>query len=186
MTSPFLFINNFMEKILFLDIDGVLNSKSYLDTVKMDRETLISELVHFYKDEKTPYPSARTLAVRLVHLDQDKVEMLTNIVKKTNCKIVLSSSWRMGNTAEQMQYCLEQKDSSFPKNTVIDTTTKEILRIRGDEIDKWIKDNNFKGTYCVVDDEEKTYDYQPRVTTLYSVGMTSSDATEIIKKLNRK
>lgn len=172
-----------MDKILFLDVDGVLNSKKYLDTVKSDRETLIAELVHYYKDDKTPYPSARTLAVRLIHMDETKVELLREAVEKTNCKIVLSSSWRMGNTAQQFQFLLEQKSEGFPK-CVIDTTVQEMLPIRGDEINKWIKDNNFKGKYCVIDDEEKTYDYQPRIVTSYAEGMTKADVTRIIKFLN--
>lgn len=58
-----------IDKYLFLDIDGVLNSQKFLST------TL-----------GTPYP--------LDQFDPIAVERLNRIVEETGCKVVISSSWR--------------------------------------------------------------------------------------------
>lgn len=69
-------------KILFLDVDGVLNSE------------------HSYVDPKSPYP-----------IDAYQVLLVDRIVQATGCKIVLSSSWRyMANWREILKSaapCLE-------------------------------------------------------------------------------
>lgn len=57
-----------MRKIIFLDIDGVLNSADYFDTVKGCKR---------YKE-----------------INPEKVKLLKEIVDRTGAEIVLSSTWR--------------------------------------------------------------------------------------------
>lgn len=57
-----------VNKLLFLDIDGVLNYSSYFKTDK-------------FKENKKLY-------------DLKKLDLLKEIVDKTNCTIIMSSSWR--------------------------------------------------------------------------------------------
>lgn len=58
-------------KVLFLDVDGVLNSERDYEVVS-DRDTSI-----FYR------------------LNRKQIDMVHEIIKETGCKIVLSSSWRL-------------------------------------------------------------------------------------------
>lgn len=57
-----------MRKIIFLDIDGVLNSLDYFESVKGHKG---------YKE-----------------INPEKVKLLKEIVERTGAKIVLSSTWR--------------------------------------------------------------------------------------------
>ncbi len=71
-----------MMKIIFLDIDGVLNHMYWLKKMK-----------GVEGDKK--------------FFDPDCVRRLNTITDKTGAKIVLSSSWRIGKTKEQLK---EQRD----------------------------------------------------------------------------
>lgn len=59
-----------MAKALFLDIDGVLNSK-------------------FWNDNHQREISDGTL------IDEEKIKLLARLVKETNSKIILHSGWRI-------------------------------------------------------------------------------------------
>ena len=58
-----------MRKIIFLDIDGVLNSDEYLEALP-------------------------PVSTELDDIDESKVQLLKEIVERTGAQIVLSSSWR--------------------------------------------------------------------------------------------
>ncbi len=76
-------------KVIFLDIDGVLNSQDWYihrrDSVEMDS---IDAQYPFYE------------------FDPRAVERLNRIIKETEAKIVVSSSWRSGETVESLQKLL--------------------------------------------------------------------------------
>ena len=73
-----------MAKVLFLDIDGVLNSNSENDIHQ--REISIGTLI-----------------------DEEKIKLLAYIVKKTNSKIILHSGWRMWFDSELKPLRMEAK-----------------------------------------------------------------------------
>ncbi len=116
-------------KVIFLDIDGVLNSQDWYiyrrDAVEMDS---INAQYPFYE------------------FDPRAVERLNRIIKETTAKIVVSSSWRSGETTESLQKLL---DSVGVKGEVIGLTPhlwcnkpyedRDGYRIpRGCEIDWWL------------------------------------------------
>ena len=76
-------------KLLFLDIDGVLNSFAFY---KSD----------FYQKEKEMHGS------KVKQYDLKKLDLLKEIYDKTNCTIVMSSSWRSfyfdSNSKHRMDY----------------------------------------------------------------------------------
>ena len=126
-------------KIIFLDIDGVLNTRNTLK-----------------RDSKMEYPHC--------FFAKELVSNLNKITDKTGAKIVLSSSWRIGKTVEQLQDLFEQVGIT---GELIDKTPK--LRFenssctvpRGDEIRHWVQHNkgilgtnilNWKD-YVIIDDE---------------------------------
>lgn len=66
-------------KIIFLDIDGVLNSDEYFDKIKyLKIEGIESEI------------------------DRKKVKLLQEAVKQTGAKVVLTSSWRYTKRARRI------------------------------------------------------------------------------------
>lgn len=62
-------------KVLFLDIDGVLNSKIYFES-------------DYYKFRKMKYGKSQA------QIDDRTIPLLKKIHDETKCKIVMSSSWR--------------------------------------------------------------------------------------------
>jgi len=106
-------------KIISLDIDGVLNS----DTWEKTNEYLNGE-----------YPEKM--------FDPNTVLLLNKIIEATTAKIVLTSTWRL-------KYSLEEMRALFSKvgiqGDLIDCTPNlkkdNDYTLRGNEILKWCKDN---------------------------------------------
>lgn len=128
--------------ICFLDLDGVLNSQSYY----MSEE--------FQKGKGSGHSM---MDYTLNQIDSNSIDILNKFVKETDCKVVLSSSWRHTAFDNRILYY-----KGF-NGDVIDVTPT--LRgsglVRGNEIHKWICDNkdllgyhyfNFK-TYVIFDDD---------------------------------
>ena len=69
-------------RILFLDIDGVLNSELYF------RKT---EGKHIYPDTPDTHFNYRSTMV-----DREALMLVSDMCKENNIKVVLSSTWRLG------------------------------------------------------------------------------------------
>jgi hypothetical protein len=74
-----------MTRILFLDFDGVLNSRGFL---AMSRGLAISR-----------YPHSE--------IDPEAVARVNRILERTEAEVVVSSSWRHGRTLAELQALLE-------------------------------------------------------------------------------
>jgi hypothetical protein len=159
--------------IIFLDIDGVLNSDKHANRYSLEEWENLSYLER--------------------HIDNEAVELINYICDKTNAQVVVSSTWRYGRTVEQLQQILNDRGGTFK---VIDKTPEHSIRYRGYEIDDWIsknrsKDENgdyFKFTnYVILDDDigdmllkqkDNVFEIDRRV------GITKIDADKIIAHLN--
>lgn len=123
-------------KIIFLDIDGVLNSDS-----------ILSEYIPEIDGEYYPYQP---------HL----IDNLNSILKRTGAKIVVSSTWRLGESVERLQYLLTHMGVKGEVIGKTDSYTDKFV-VRGNEILKWIQDNqNLLGChhydfydYVILDDD---------------------------------
>jgi len=129
-------------KIIFLDIDGVLNNQLWYVATKGERAD--------------PVTGKRIMD----DIDPGSVEFLNMLIEKTGAKVVVSSTWRLGKTVEELQEILNR--NGF-KGEVIGKT--ENLRgtgiVRGNEIFHWIETNeNIIGcdsykynNYVILDDD---------------------------------
>ena len=106
--------------ICFLDLDGVLNSQIY-----------------YMSDRFKKGDSNSMLEYHLNQIDPVAIGFLNEFVEETDCKIVLSSTWRHTAFEDRVLY-----HAGF-KGDVIDVTPS--LRgtgiVRGNEILRWIQDN---------------------------------------------
>ena len=128
-------------KIIFLDIDGVLNSEKW------------------YKErfDKKLYPNLE--GYPLCEFDPLAIEKLNLLTDKTNAKIVISSTWRMGRTIDELKKLFEEVGI---KGEIIGITPDLTFNDghgvdRGNEIKRWI-DINCKRWYNKMfgeDDSEK-------------------------------
>ena len=137
-------------KVLFLDVDGVLNSSQDGFTIKLGTDK---------------------------HL-----ELLKQIVDKTDAKIVLSSSWRISN-----------KTKSFIENMLkeygmsIMSSTPDLGSSRGEEIKKWLREtNDFIESFVILDNNSDMgeYTYTKLVKTDRNIGLHETDVIKAIKILN--
>lgn len=113
-------------KIIFLDIDGVLNNQETFARRRAeydaDREAYLKKL----KDRKFSDDS---------EIDRNLIQELNKIIRATGPKIVVSSSWRIGRTVEELQDLLKRNGCI---GEVIDKTGRSSHGIRGLEIQEWI------------------------------------------------
>lgn len=117
-------------KVLFLDVDGVVNSEDYA-------------LYRFYGKKFTLDE----------FIDERPIVLLNYIIKKTDAKVVLSSSWRgdLENTEKRLKAGGLQYD-------IFDITPYCESRVRGEEIQAWIdkyeKDHEPLESYVILDDDD--------------------------------
>lgn len=91
------------------------------------------------------------LAVNSKYFEQYAVDNLKDIINQTNCKIVLSSSWRLASDwKNNLKQSNPDKDFSWI-DSIIDTTVYGINDSRCFEIKHWLK-NNPCDRFVVVDD----------------------------------
>ncbi len=124
--------------IIFLDIDGVLNCQLFY-TETHDKEGLT-------------YTEANICKTR--------VSWLNELCNEMDIKVVISSTWRMGRTVEELKEIMSEAGATFD---VIDKTPvfRDSDTVRGNEIQRWIKDNkellgvNYYDfyTYAIIDDD---------------------------------
>ena len=114
--------------ILFLDIDGVLNSEQS------------AARFHSY-----------------MKLDPRCIGLLNDVMEQTKAMIVVSSTWRVNfcPTVEAMRNVLVKNGFTHPHRIIDLTPVVSMARNRGQEIEKWLKDNCDKQIerFVIVDDD---------------------------------
>ena len=165
-----------MAKIIFLDIDGVLNASDD------------------FGGRSKPNPKCSGFC----GIATTKVKKLARIVNETGAEIVLVSSWKRHYEI----YCKDHMDiyGKYLHNKlrkqglqIIDTTLRyEKLHsvpneYRGTAIKQWLKDHPEVTNYIVLDDEifdDYAYTiYSHLVQTTWTTGLTDELVAEAIEKL---
>ena len=153
-------------KVIFLDVDGVLNSDEYFDKIRnLDIQGIEREV------------------------DIEKIKLLKKGIDKTGAKVVLSSSWRYTKYAQYLKELLSNYD-------IYVDSTPFIENERGLEIKKWLSDNQDVEDFVILDDEIfDSYD-ESLIKNLiktsngngrnFGEGLLPRDVDEIIKRLGRK
>lgn len=158
-------------RIIFLDIDGVLNNAEYYKTKSLDSH---------HKESS--------------HFDNDNINALNKISESTGAKIVISSAWRMLKTLEEISTLFNKVGI----NAEVIGSTESLhykdtyeLAPRGLEILKWIKDHHRTlkeglKNYVIIDDENDILDIQDKHFFQINdvVGLTDENADAIIAFLN--
>jgi hypothetical protein len=110
-------------RILFLDIDGVLNHNTFYE----DRQAKIKS-----GDWDIEYPKSE--------LDPDCVRMIIEFCKDYDVKVVISSTWRNGRSIEKFNELFAEYGEGME---VIDRTPSYHTKgwVRGNEILWWMEDN---------------------------------------------
>lgn len=131
--------------------------------------------------------------------DVEKIELLKEIVDKTDAKIVVTSSWKRGFTEVDnfiKSFYNKPRNKDLKNITIFDWFANSIYDItdnngswRGDEIQRWIdKHNEEIESYVILDDDSDFRDNQlfNFVQTDTYEGITSREVKLCIKILNNK
>lgn len=144
-------------KILFLDIDGVLNN--------------------------TPFLRANS---GLCEFDPDNVLNLIYTINETNCQIVVSSSWRymgLSGVSKVLEDVGVPKGVVIDVTPILGCS----LEGRGYEIDAWLKVNEAESYAIVDDYNDMLPEQQGHfVLTRIKEGLTKTKADELINVLQQK
>lgn len=89
-------------KVVFLDIDGVLNSDKYFETNQ-------DEVNKYYRDNKingTSISVSDRIIRQMMDIDMNKFIMLKDVVNQFNIKVVIISSWKKLSIYPQLKEIL--------------------------------------------------------------------------------
>lgn len=150
-----------VEKLIFLDIDGVLNNH-------------------------VCHPK-----LKFCSINKGCATIFNEILEETGAKFVLSSAWRYnvwggGMTIEGLKNLFYSH--WIDASRLIGITRKDISPYRSDrgqQITEWISENRFAGKYIVIDDMdlEITQCGHPFFQTNWETGLTCQDKRKIIQLL---
>lgn len=153
-------------KIIFLDIDGVLNSRDFLDSKPWGENSRFSEEVEH------------------LQIDIRAVNRLNQIVEKSEAKVVISSSWRFCSSPDRMQ---EMLDKQGFKGEVIGSTPILQPSIRGNEIQAWIDGQSNVENIVIIDDQtDMVHLMEFLVNTTFADGLLDEHVNESLKILGKK
>ncbi len=163
-------------KVIFLDIDGVLNTEVYLSAVyraiHLTNEEIDIQTCNAFRDGYGQ------------RFDPMAERALRLIIDKTDAKIVISSTWRMSGI-EEMQSMW--KDRNLP-GEVIDVTPCHLrTRFRGNEIKEWLDNNPHVESYLIIDDDSDMLEEQKSnfIQTDFQYGLMIKDIDMAVKILNK-
>ena len=164
-----------MSKVIFLDIDGVLNSNFWNNSHSVE----ISE--------------GR-------YVDEDKVLLLAKLVKETDAHIIMHSGWRfwfdedLKPTRKEAGYLVNmfEKYDLRIAGVTPDLTTEEIRRtkkfskVKAEEILAWLEAHPETDRWLVIDDldlHNEAIELR-QVRTVAETGLTESDVKKAIELLS--
>lgn len=170
-----------MTPIIFLDIDGVINTP----------------FIH----NKTPKSCSSSDGIVS---NFQAIKLLNWIYSEHKFDIVITSTWRLGTSLSSLQGILIHSGLN-PKIKVLGFTPdlRSTLKYdkhiklpfnkhifihtrRGHEIDEWIKSNNYEGDFIILDDDSDMWKYKNKLIQLNSTdGLTMSKALEVLSRLSK-
>lgn len=152
------------ERVLFLDVDGVLNNEGV------------------FKDRRFGY----------MPLDHLCIERLHNVIRETGCKIVLSSAWREVERLEKAldaNLVFEVYNGLGSDPLQVRHSDRSTRRLNGDayngrgsEIAEWLSRHPEVDGYAIVDDDGDMLPGQMSrfVQTTFDTGLADEHAARLI------
>lgn len=149
-------------KVVFLDIDGVLNSHAYVIRLQAQGQKVGG----------------------LLGIDPVAVAHLNRLVD-AGATFVLSSTWRFSHTPERMTKVLQA--TGFRGRVISATPRLNESMARGKEIQMWLDD--WKGdpveSFVILDDDSDMHHLMPRlVKTSFTAGLLDHHVDEALRLLD--
>lgn len=189
-------------RVLFLDIDGVLNSSKFFTAIKgqeelptTDEERQVIRQLMPHRDLPGDAKNKMSMRIDLRHLDREAVTRLNTITREPRVRVVVSSVWRHSYTVRGLQILLESRGFV---GTILDKTPQGWGE-RGQEIQEWLDGHQqecgfgytcppFPGSVesvAILDDDSDMGRWLPRlVKTDNKVGLQDADVMQALAFLN--
>jgi hypothetical protein len=167
-------------RLVFLDLDGVLNSHAYLYAQ--------SKIGEPHYDSREPGEAGA--------IDPEPVKRLNRLIDATGAKVVVSSSWRHGRSVARLRELLGSRGFTgevigktpdcVPNN---DHMSARHVGARGDEIHAWIQSSPLYGvelieSFVILDDDDDMSLVADRlVLTSFDTGLTDAHVDRAIAML---
>lgn len=151
-------------KVIFLDVDGVLNSGEGLK--QHINKNGFNGILEYSKIEDKP------------------LKLLQEIIEKTSAKIVMSSSWK---NSKRLYEKSERRLRDCGMEIYDITPSIGIENRKGYEIKRWLDDNEVEN-FVILDDEADMYlyaDSKQFIRTTYKHGLTEELKNRAIEVLNK-
>lgn len=147
-------------KVLFLDIDGVCNSRRWFRLM-----------------------AKRDPNFRIWHeVDPELVKLVQRIIKETGCQVVLSSTWRLYPEARAV---VRRNVCEFIDCTAdLQAGAKRGVVERGVEVQDWLDRHPSVTQYAIIDDDSDFLPNQWHFKTTFDYGITEDIAEAVIAHLN--
>lgn len=166
-----------MKKIIFLDIDGVLNSRVYTTSASYLKETegiSVPELMLIRHD---------------LHIDPLAVALLNDLIDKSGADVVLSSTWRSKYPPDAITELMGTRGFKYK---VVDSTPVLFGKVdssripRGKEISAYLRSlPEWPDGFVILDDNDDMLHLKNHlVLTSKRTGLTSDDVVRALKILN--
>ena len=158
-------------KVIFLDIDGVLNSEEFA--------IWCSEFPDFIREGGSNW------------VDPNAVKMIVYLCEKHDVKLVISSSWRIFDTYNTIEYFKRYRDLIPLCNYIVGVTPRSmddrIWESRGEEIQQYLDTHPEVENYVIVDDDNDMLESQKDhfVRCNYMFGLIPGKVIEIEDILNK-
>ena len=160
---------SFGPKLLFLDVDGVLNSETFIRAYC---------LVHGERSWRSE------------SLDSAAVRRLNEVIQATGAQIVVSSTWRIGRSVEELQELLHGKGivgEIVGKTPRLYRLPSGEERVRGHEIHEYIRTLSVppSGIAIVDDDSDMAHMLPYLVQTSWVTGILDSHISKLVTMLKK-
>lgn len=152
-------------KVIFLDIDGVLNSEEFAIWCR--------DFPDFIKNGGSNW------------VDPKAVKMIEDICKDCDVKLVISSSWRMFDVQSTISCFKNYRDLIPLCEYIVGVTPRNsddrIWKFRGEEIQHYLNSHPEIDNYIIVDDDNDMLESQRKnfIRCNYLFGLTPSHILNI-------
>ncbi len=166
-------------RVLFLDMDGVLNSQKFFDSLKQEPK------------DRMPPPGLH-MGTFTWMIDSVAVSLLNTILERTgNPRVVISSSWRWYWTDEQIATMLQAK--GFAGDIIGHTPFEVVLpegieeHARGHEIQAWLDEHKDVERFVILDDtDDMAHLVDQLVQSTWELGLQSEHVEPAVAMLLAK
>lgn len=152
--------------LLFLDIDGVLNSTTWAG----------ARPIRGFMP-----PSSARMALDEERLDPACVARLRVLIERTGASLVIISSWRHKMSVAEFSRMLALY--GVPGASVVGVTP-DLPGPRGEEVRAWLAEHAPSAPYAILDDDDDFLDGQVLVRTDPDIGLTGADVEACVRALH--